>query len=181
MARKSEQCERIFFHSIDFVNFVNFPFGLRYSRAPPRGVPVGGRLFSSKRPRAHRRLEEILDGAIRFSRAIKTPPVRTHRGEPAEGSLNLSHPHRWFFSTPAARVFTTRSARLFLARFRNPGRTPSRRAARGPFLAQVWRAPRPSLYGKERTRRRNPHIQTKNQKLRLKPWRLGLVPTANAN
>jgi len=44
------------------------PFGLRYSRAPPRGVPVGGRP-SSKRPRAHRRLEEILDGAIRFSRA----------------------------------------------------------------------------------------------------------------
>jgi len=145
----------------------NFPFGLRYSRAPPRGVPVGGRLFYSKRPRAHRRLEEILDGAIRFSRAIKTPPVRTHRGEPAEGSLNLSHPHRWFYSTPAARV-SRRGRRACSWLDRNPRRTPHG-ARRGdppcPGLAGASPTPSFARKGGGRTRRRNPHTfkpRTKN-------------------
>ena len=34
--------------------------------------------------------------------AAPAPPVRTNRGEPAEGSLNLSHPHRWRFHVPPA-------------------------------------------------------------------------------
>ena len=56
--------------------------------------------------------------------AVRTLSFRGRRsrnkvsvGEPAEGSLNLSHPHRWFFSTPAALASVSRrprvSARLF--------------------------------------------------------------------
>jgi hypothetical protein len=64
-------------------------FGLRYSRAPPRGVPLGGRRPHG-RPRAQRRLGNTRrsDPSRAWSRVMRLP--RPQSG-PTEVNLRKDH------------------------------------------------------------------------------------------